>query len=520
FPVIVGDTIYAQPMAYDLKTGAPKGRSDPLTGQETPWTFVRAYGCGAVSAAPNLLLFRSGTFGFYDLAGDSGIHNFGGIRPGCFVNMIAASGLVLIPEGSSACTCAYNFQTSVALAPTRKQEDWGVFSGVMPSGRVRRLAVNLGAPGDKRDEDGTMWLGFPRPSFHAAVRVPLVTDIRSEPRYYRRNADEVVVKRTTRPWLYASGATDVRSIVTSLMIPRRVAAVPCPQPPKIDGTLDDSCWDEEAALTLTDDAQNLDRSARAFLCQDDDNLYVAFDRRGVEGAGEPLKLTMRTGGEDAPVWNDDSWEVFLSDARRAGYVQLGASASGARFDGAYKYASDKSVNPGWNGQWTCAKSVRPDGWTLEMAIPWATLADAGLARDRLTINIRGHNRTGTGPAVVRLTDPGSRGFGRCERFVPVVVGRPEPSEPHRYTVRLHFAEPGGAKPGQRVFDVRLQGKTVLRGFDIVTEASGPGAALVKEFDGVRASGTMQIDFVPKTEAPSLARAAIISAVELIAEEGS
>ena len=42
-----------------------------------------------------------------------------------------------------------------------------------------------------------------------------------------------------------------------------------------------------------------------------------------------------------------------------------------------------------------------------------------------------------------------------------------------YTVRLHFAEPAmETRPGERVFNVSLQGKEVLKDFDVVTEAGG------------------------------------------------
>lgn len=52
---------------------------------------------------------------------------------------------------------------------------------------------------------------------------------------------------------------------------------------------------------------------------------------------------------------------------------------------------------------------------------------------------------------------------------------------HTYVVRLGFAALPGDKPGQRVFDVKLDGKTVLKEFDIAKEAGGPDRALWKEW---------------------------------------
>ncbi|WP_102127581.1 DUF4082 domain-containing protein [Deinococcus planocerae] len=50
-----------------------------------------------------------------------------------------------------------------------------------------------------------------------------------------------------------------------------------------------------------------------------------------------------------------------------------------------------------------------------------------------------------------------------------------------YRVRLHFAEIYFSRPGQRKFDVSINGQRVLSDFDIVAEAGGPNRAIVKEF---------------------------------------
>ena len=41
-------------------------------------------------------------------------------RPGCWINMIPAGGLLLIPEFSSGCTCSHAIQTSLALVPRER----------------------------------------------------------------------------------------------------------------------------------------------------------------------------------------------------------------------------------------------------------------------------------------------------------------------------------------------------------------------------------------------------------------
>ena len=80
------------------------------------------------------------------------------------------------------------------------------------------------------------------------------------------------------------------------------------------------------------------------------------------------------------------------------------------------------------------------------------------------------------------------------------------------TVRLHFAEPkADAKPGDRVFTVNLQGKDVLKDFDIVTAAGGPRRAVVKAFQHVEVTEHLQIGFAARAGAP------FICGIEIVAE---
>jgi hypothetical protein len=80
-----------------------------------------------------------------------------------------------------------------------------------------------------------------------------------------------------------------------------------------------------------------------------------------------------------------------------------------------------------------------------------------------------------------------------------------------YTVRLYFAEPDHLKAGQRVFDVAVQGRTLLKGLDVSAEAGGPNRGLVKEFKGVRVRGELKVTLTPGRGEP------VLCGVEVIAE---
>ena len=105
-PILNDRTIYAEPGAWDL-----------LTGRSLPFRLARSYGCGIPAGSARMLVFRSATLGYVDLAGPARTENYGGIRPGCWVNAVPAGGLVLMADAASHCTCSYLNQATVALCP-------------------------------------------------------------------------------------------------------------------------------------------------------------------------------------------------------------------------------------------------------------------------------------------------------------------------------------------------------------------------------------------------------------------
>jgi len=107
-PVVIDRAIYAEPGKWDL-----------LTGDAMPFEFKRSYGCGILAGSQQLLVYRSATLGYYDLLGAGKTENYGGIRPGCWINAIPAGGLVLLADAASWCTCSYLNQATIALQTGR-----------------------------------------------------------------------------------------------------------------------------------------------------------------------------------------------------------------------------------------------------------------------------------------------------------------------------------------------------------------------------------------------------------------
>ncbi|WP_051935670.1 NPCBM/NEW2 domain-containing protein [Deinococcus sp. YIM 77859] len=83
-----------------------------------------------------------------------------------------------------------------------------------------------------------------------------------------------------------------------------------------------------------------------------------------------------------------------------------------------------------------------------------------------------------------------------------------------YLVRLHFAELNKYAVGKRIFDVNLEGRTVLPQFDVFEAAGGLGRALVREFPVTVNDGELSLDFIRRVENAKL------SALEVLPRSAS
>ncbi len=107
---------------------------------------------------------------------------------------------------------------------------------------------------------------------------------------------------------------------------------------------------------------------------------------------------------------------------------------------------------------------------------------------------------------------GASGVAGAEKITIQLGDTPSTPAPP-YTVRLHFIEPDEAiGAGRRVFDVAVQGKTVLPGFDVAAQAGGPNRLIVRDLDKVAAGKKLTVSLKPKSGNPP-----VISGIEIIQE---
>jgi len=77
-----------------------------------------AYRCSPAAASGTNLFYRAGYCSTFDLSLGKGAPLTRITRPSCWISMLPAGGLIMMPEyGSTSCRCGYPIQTTVVMAP-------------------------------------------------------------------------------------------------------------------------------------------------------------------------------------------------------------------------------------------------------------------------------------------------------------------------------------------------------------------------------------------------------------------
>jgi outer membrane protein assembly factor BamB len=480
--------------ALSLLDGAPVTIANPLTGKLQPWRFTRTYGCNTAVASEHMLTFRSGAAGFYDLQTHGGTGNFGGFKSGCSSSLIAANGVLNAPDYTRTCTCAYQNQTSLALVHMPDNEVWtyNLFDGLTEKeDRIRNLGINLGAPGDRRSETGTLWVDHPdvggsSPEISVALEGTL--------NWFRRHSSRVSGQGPA--WIGASGAEGVRS-VTLRMVPEERSESEKIIP--VAHQDDDAEEEPLGAVRLT--------SSDLELTEDGQPQTV-----GIRFQSVPVPQGAKVSGAYVQFQVDETSSEAVS-------LQIHAQASdnAPRFKNApFDISSREKTNRALTWQpkpWKKTGVAGPDQQTPDLApILQGVFDRPGWKKDNAVALII----TGTGRRVAYAADSGAKAAPKLFIELDDTPNERQPVNdvPTRsYSVRLHFIEPDAdVQPGQRVFDVAIQGQTVLRGLDVVKRAGGANRQLVGRFNGVTVGKELNITLNPTTE-----RAPVLCGIEVVEE---
>ena len=380
-----------------------------------------------------------------------------------------------------------------------------------PAALLQTGRFNLAAPGDRRDDEGGLWLQYPRAPTLSNRTMPVPVELTgSRLKPFRVNADRVAISGTDRPWLYASGIEGLEKIRLQLFMSDKEGVVVFPgKAPKLDTVLENQAWERRYAVPAGTGSSLL-------LSHDEDSLYVGYevipplDRRGKRLPWNTKGTLPHAGqfsfdqpADDAPVWDEDSLEFLISDTSLKTILHFGVGVTGGRYDGAWS-AANKTETREFAGRWAGSVNVTVDKAVAEFALPWKTLSDAGPDLKSLVIR-------------PRTRKPLTRQPHITHGFRPVLLQKNAPSPKH-YRVTLHFTELAEVNVGERRFDIEIQGKTVLEDFDIIAAAGGPRRAIVHTFEQIRADRALEIRLIPRSVDNSISLPPILSAIEVLLEQ--
>ncbi len=165
-PVVTNNMIYAEPWRVDLKTGKRVRRPHPISGRPSDhvWTRTGKH-CGGYNGSENFIFGRSMGIGYHDTLNDSGLYTFMHSRNDCHPDVTSGGGMMIKPPMAFGCRCAWSLPFTIAMAQAETQPEIPFsYLGPGPALPVKRLRLNFGAAGDRRDAKGNLWLRAERRS--------------------------------------------------------------------------------------------------------------------------------------------------------------------------------------------------------------------------------------------------------------------------------------------------------------------------------------------------------------------
>jgi len=479
--------------AFNIDNGKQKLIANPLTGELQPWKITRAYGCNSIIASENLLTFRSGAAGFYDMLTDSGTGNLGGFKSGCTSNLVVANGVLNAPDYTRTCSCAYQNQTSLALVHMPKMEMWtvniaaataDVTSSDMP---VNKLGINFGAPGDRRDPKGLLWLEHPAV---AGDSPPLPINVDSDGSYFRRHGS--TMDGHDLPWILASGVEGVKEITIGL---KQSTGSKLASGIAINHDGDDAEENEKGKVDLDSSDLELVEESETQL------VGIRFNKVNV-----PRNATIRRAYVQFTVDEASTKKTSL-------IIAAEKSANAERFRSDNHDLSSRSrtaAEAAWQpAAWPTAGAAGDTQRTPDLA---------GMIREVVSLpdwksgNSMAFLISGSGKRVAEAHGKDGKLAPRLviETDAPVTEPPRGPETPHH--VRLFFGSPPQAGLKRSVFDVYLQEKLVLRDVTLAPDGAASNTGESHSFENVMIEDKLRIRFVAKEGKP------LISGVEITATD--
>jgi hypothetical protein len=143
--------------------------------------------------------------------------------------------------------------------------------------------------------------------------------------------------------------------------------------PKIDGLLNDACWDNipiasgfVEANPVPGRIETQAKRTEVKIIYDDDAIYLAA--RMYDNADSVAHELMTRDNIGTADYIGIIFDSFLDKRNGNGFF---VTAAGVQFDA--KYSPDAGEDPNWNAVWESAVKTDAQGWTCEIKIPYAAL---------------------------------------------------------------------------------------------------------------------------------------------------
>jgi hypothetical protein len=235
---------------------------------------------------------------------------------------------------------------------------------------------------------------------------------------------------------------------------------------------------------------------------------IIFSSLGPDGGRDPIDPAYKD--LDRPKWaipwleNDGE---FLGSVLKVGWMRADAKL-------ARDYNCTGLIGLQWRTQPVTlqASALAKAGWSQQnwrdfrspLPIPLADGEGAvGGTNSQYLRHTRFHEPEENLPQLLISTIYGSKGEDPIYRYGRQGMSAYQFNVPNgSYRVTLKFCDWGASKPGQRVFDIKIQGQLVESKLDIPARSGGMAHVLVTDYADVKvADGRMVIDFIANPNAP-------------------
>lgn len=157
----------------------------------------------------------------------------------------------------------------------------------------------------------------------------------------------------------------------SLYQAKSLPAIRTEQAPRIDGILDEDCWQRAVAAegfitTQPEPGQTPTQDTRFYVLYDDDALYIGAIMRDPNPDSIEVTLSQRDEAGNA------DWMIVLISpyADGANGFGFGVTAAGVQIDEKWTGFNNDRL---WDGVWESSVQVGEQGWIAEIAIPYGAL---------------------------------------------------------------------------------------------------------------------------------------------------